>query len=129
MLRRLREKGVAWEMEPASSPEEDADFPMERPFLGMRIVFTGDLERATRGEVEELVKRLGGVPTSSVSAKTSFVVVGRNPGSKFQKATALGCRIVSEEEFWQMIKPFRNDDFPFAASPAPEVEDVSGLPE
>ncbi len=102
---------------------------MERPFLGMRIVFTGDLERATRGEVEELVKRLGGLPTSSVSAKTSFVVVGRNPGSKFQKATALGCRIASEEEFWQMIEPFRNDDSPFAASPAPEAGDVPDHPE
>jgi DNA ligase (NAD+) len=129
MLRRLREKGVAWETAPSSSPENGADFPMERPFLGMRIVFTGDLERATRGEVEELVKRLGGLPTSSVSAKTSFVVVGRNPGSKFQKATALGCRIVSEEGFWQMIEPFRNDGSSFAVSPAPEAGNVPDHPE
>lgn len=124
MLRRLREKGVLREMAPVASPEDGVEMPKERPLLGMRIVFTGDLERATRSEVEELVKSLGGVPTSSVSAKTAFVVVGRNPGSKFQKATALGCRIVSEEEFWQMIDSFRNGQFSFRASSAPKAEDV-----
>lgn len=70
-----------------------------RPFEGMRIVFTGELESMTRHEGEELVKRLGGLPSSGVSGKTALVVAGRDAGSKLARAAALGVPIVDEREF------------------------------
>ena len=70
---------------------------------GMTFVFTGELKRAKRHEAEEMVKSLGGKATSSVSSRTTFVVVGENPGSKLQKAQNLGVKLLTEEEFWSMI--------------------------
>jgi DNA ligase (NAD+) len=73
-------------------------------FSGMNIVFTGELESMTRNQAEELVRKLGGNPSSSVSKNTSFVVVGKNPGSKFDKAKKLGVKILTEEEFIKLTK-------------------------
>jgi len=74
------------------------------PFSGKTVVFTGELESFTRSQAEELVRKLGGNPSSSVSKNTDFVVVGKNPGSKFDKAKKLGLKIINEEEFKEMIK-------------------------
>lgn len=71
---------------------------------GKRIVFTGELESMTRGEAEFLAKELGAACSSSVSGKTFLVVAGRDAGSKLAKASALGVRIVNEEEFLEMIR-------------------------
>jgi DNA ligase (NAD+) len=67
-------------------------------------VFTGELKGYSRTEAEELVKDLGGKASSSVSKKTSYVVVGESPGSKYGEAKALGVPILSEEEFDKLIK-------------------------
>jgi len=69
------------------------------PLSGKSVVFTGELEKYTRSDAEQRVRALGGNPTGSVSAKTDFVVVGKEPGSKFTKAQKLGVKILTEKEF------------------------------
>lgn len=71
---------------------------------GKVVVFTGELEEFSRAEAEKIVREFGGATSSSVSKNTDFVVVGKNPGSKYDKAKKLGIKIVSEEEFKEMIK-------------------------
>jgi DNA ligase (NAD+) len=70
-----------------------------RPLEGKSFVFTGTLEELTREEAERIVKSLGGRASSSVSAKTSYVVAGAEAGSKLAKAEKLGVKIISEKEF------------------------------
>ena len=70
-----------------------------RPFDGKTFVVTGTLQKYSRESIHERIKELGGRPSSSVSAKTDYVVAGESAGSKFDKARKLGVRIVSEDEF------------------------------
>jgi DNA ligase (NAD+) len=69
------------------------------PLSGQTVVVTGTLPTLSREEAEKLVKKSGGQVAGSVSKKTSFVVAGENPGSKFTKATTLGVPIIDEAEF------------------------------
>ncbi len=71
---------------------------------GKTVVFTGELNGLSRGEAEEFVRRCGGSAISSVSRKTDMVVAGLNPGSKLDKARKLGVKIISEDEFREMVK-------------------------
>jgi DNA ligase (NAD+) len=64
-----------------------------------KIVVTGSLEHFTRDGIKERILELGGKPTSSVSKNTDFVIVGKDPGSKRDKAQSLGVKIITEEEF------------------------------
>ena len=73
-------------------------------FAGLTFVLTGSLQRFTRDEASEIIESFGGKASSSVSKKTSYVVAGENAGSKLTKAEALGLRILSEEEFVDMIQ-------------------------
>jgi len=66
---------------------------------GKTIVVTGTLSRMTRPEAEDLIARLGGKASGSVSKKTSFVVAGAEAGSKRDKAIELGVEVIDEEEF------------------------------
>ena len=68
------------------------------------FVLTGELENLTRDEAKTRIRELGGEVSSSVSAKTDYVVAGSEPGSKYEKATELGVKILSEKEFLGMIK-------------------------
>ncbi len=68
-------------------------------FAGKVFVLTGSLTIFTREEAQEKIESLGGKTSNSVSKKTSAVIVGENPGSKYQKAKELGIEIWSEEEF------------------------------
>ena len=83
---------------------EEKEEPTYGPWEGWRIVFTGELERASRSEAEEIAKSLGAIPTSSVSRNVAMVVVGSNPGSKFVKAQELGVKIVDEQTFWKLVE-------------------------
>ena len=85
--------------------EEEA-VPGEKPLAGQRIVFTGALQSMERGKAEEIVAKLGGIPSSSVSKNITLVVVGENPGSKYQRALELGIKTINEEEFLEMIRPY-----------------------
>lgn len=73
-----------------------------KPLAGKTIVATGTLRNYTRDGIQERIKQLGGRPSSSVSAKTDFVLAGENAGSKLDKARKLNVRILSEEEFETM---------------------------
>ncbi len=75
-----------------------------RRFEGMTIVVTGKLQKYTRDEIEVLIDREGGKPAGSVSKKTSFVVAGEDAGSKLEKAQQLGVKVISEDEFAEMLK-------------------------
>jgi DNA ligase (NAD+) len=84
--------------------ETRAGIPAEPArFEGKTFVVTGTMSRRSRTETEELIRRLGGKPTSSVSRNTDYVVAGSSPGSKLDKARELGIRVLSEEEFEQML--------------------------
>ena len=68
-------------------------------FNGKTFVLTGTLSKLTRNEAKELIETLGGKNTGSVSKKTDVVIVGENPGSKYDDAVKLGITIWNEEEF------------------------------
>ncbi len=70
---------------------------------GKTFVFTGALKDFERDEARNLVKSSGGMTASSVSKKVDFVVVGEDPGSKFDRAKELGIKTLTEEEFKKMI--------------------------
>ena len=71
---------------------------------GKTFVFTGELKALTRDEAQARVRELGGKETSSVSPKTSYVVVGADPGSKAAKAQKLGVPVLTEEEFLKLVE-------------------------
>ncbi|MCL6591151.1 MAG: NAD-dependent DNA ligase LigA [Firmicutes bacterium] len=71
---------------------------------GKTIVVTGSLESYSRTEIEEVIRRHGGKAASSVSKNTSFVLVGKDPGSKAEKAQTLGVPIINEAEFKAMLE-------------------------
>ena len=72
-------------------------------FIGKTFVLTGSLINITRDKASEIIESLGGKVSSSVSAKTSVVIVGDNPGSKFDKARSLGITVWQEEEFLDKV--------------------------
>ncbi len=75
-------------------------------FSGKTFVLTGSLETMTREEAKEKIRAMGGTITESVSKKTSYVVAGKDPGSKYTKAKSLGIPVWSEEKFLEEIKLF-----------------------
>ncbi len=68
------------------------------------FVVTGKFTGYTRDEITELIKSLGGKVSSSISKKTDYVLVGEEPGSKFEKAKKLKLKIITEKEFNELIK-------------------------
>jgi DNA ligase (NAD+) len=70
---------------------------------GSTFVFTGTLERINRSDAKELVERLGGKTSSSVSKNTTYVVAGPGAGSKLEKAQKLGLEVLSEDEFAELV--------------------------
>lgn len=71
-------------------------------FVGKTFVLTGSLEHYSREEASEIIEKLGGKTSSSVSKKTDYVLAGEDAGSKLKKAQELGITIISEEEFTAM---------------------------
>lgn len=70
---------------------------------GKTLVVTGTLNRFTRDEIKEFIKKHGGKATGSVSKKTDYLVVGADAGSKLTKAESLGVPTISEDEFLEMV--------------------------
>jgi DNA ligase (NAD+) len=95
MIEHLREVGVNMKGERAA--------PKSAKLAGMTFVFTGTLANRSREEAEALVASHGGKAGSSVSKKTSYVVVGADPGSKFDKAKSLGVEILNESQFEKLV--------------------------
>ncbi len=95
VIEKLRRAGVRM--------ADEVELPASgRPFEGKRFVLTGTLPGYTREEASEIIEALGGRLIGSVSGKTDYVLVGKDPGSKLEKARALGVSIVDEEEFRRM---------------------------
>ena len=81
----------------------DHDKTGPQPFAGKTFVLTGALPTLSRGEAGQMIEKLGGKVTGSVSKKTDYVVVGADPGSKYDKAKQLNIAILSEEELLALI--------------------------
>ncbi|ACX52220.1 DNA ligase, NAD-dependent [Ammonifex degensii KC4] len=95
VIERLREAGVRL--------ETTKEVREEGPLKGKVFVFTGALKSFTREEAKALIERLGGRVASSVSRRTDYVVVGENPGSKYDRARELGIKMLNEEEFKRLL--------------------------
>lgn len=74
------------------------------PVAGKTVVFTGKLIKMSRPEAKDRAENLGAKVASSVSAQTNFVIAGADTGSKLKKATELGVRVLSEDEWLEMIQ-------------------------
>lgn len=73
-------------------------------FTAKTVVITGTLIDFSRNDAKQIIEKMGGNVSSSVSNKTDFVLVGDSPGSKYDKAIALGVKILNEDEFKELIK-------------------------
>lgn len=96
LINRLKSAGINTQ----SLQEESNDTRFE----GKTFVLTGALSKYSREQASDIIERLGGKTSSSVSKKTSYVLAGEDAGSKLTKAQSLGVTVISEEEFEEMIK-------------------------
>ena len=96
LIEKLKQGGVNMEC-----LEEQSD---DNRFEGKTFVLTGTLETMTRKEAEDIIEKLGGKTSGSVSKKTDYVLAGEEAGSKLTKAQSLGITIISENDFKEMIK-------------------------
>ncbi len=97
VIEKLKKAGVNMEQK-AMVPEE-----AKRPLAGKKFVLTGTLASLSRGEAQARIEAMGGEVSGSVSKKTDFLVVGKDPGSKYDKARDLGVPVLTEEEFLAML--------------------------
>ena len=96
LINRLKEAGVN-----TTSLEKDET---DNRFEKMTFVLTGALEKYSREQASDIIEKFGGKVTGSVSKKTTYVLVGKDAGSKLEKAEKLGIKTISEQEFDEMIK-------------------------
>ena len=75
----------------------------ESPLYGKIVVATGKLEHYTREGIQEKLLSLGAHPSSAVSKKTDYLIVGEKAGSKLTKAQQLGVKTLTEQEFEDML--------------------------
>jgi len=87
----------------AVMPEKPKKVTHLGKLAGKTVVITGTLESFTRQQTEQAIRQAGGKSSSSVSKKTDFVLVGKEPGSKLDKAQQLGVKVIDEKQFLQMI--------------------------
>ncbi len=78
------------------------------PLEGKIFVITGSLEEMKRDEAKHILQKLGAKVSNSVSKKTDYVIVGRDPGSKADKASKLQINILNEQEFISLQKKYSN---------------------
>src|SRR3989454_246823 len=97
VLAKLRQAGVRFK-------QEKAAIHGARPLEGKQFVLTGTLPHYSRDEAQRMIEEAGGRLTSSVSKKTDYVVVGADPGSKFEKARSLGVKTIDEEDLLKLLK-------------------------
>jgi DNA ligase (NAD+) len=96
LIERLQKAGVNFSQEKPVAQKKYLE--------GTQFVLTGALEHFTREEARDLIERLGGRVTGSVTKKTDFLLLGKEPGSKYQKAKDLNIKIIEEEDFKKMLQ-------------------------
>ena len=96
ILRNLEARGV-------KPPEVEIRDDTNLRFVGLRFVVTGRLESLSRQEAQGRIKELGGAVSSSVSGKTDYVVVGADPGSKYDSAIRLNVPVLEEVQFLKFL--------------------------
>lgn len=97
LIKKLLEFGLEMKEDLEDNKELDSEFN------GKTVVVTGTLEHFTRNEIKEKLEKLGAKVTGSVSKKTDCVLCGKDAGSKYDKAVSLGIKIISENEFLELI--------------------------
>jgi len=97
LLEKLKQNGV-WPVE-----AEESEQLKSKPLAGLTFVITGTLPTLTREEATRLIEENGGKVTDSVSRKTSYLVLGAEPGSKYIKAVELGVPILDENQLKELI--------------------------
>ena len=95
LINRLKIANVNMELKKVES--------LDNRFEGKVFVLTGSLEKYTRDEASKIIESFGGKTSSSVSKKTDYVLAGEEAGSKLAKAEQLGIKIITEQEFEQMV--------------------------
>jgi DNA ligase (NAD+) len=98
VITQLQESGV--QVAPGMAT---GDHRTKSPLAGKTFVFTGGLDHFTRTDAQQAVEAAGARLASSVSKKTSYVVVGKDPGSKLEQARTLGVTILTEQEFASLV--------------------------
>ena len=98
LLEKLHQAGV-WPIERQPEAVDEA-----RPLSEMTFVLTGTLPNLSRQEAKDLIERYGGKVTGSVSKRTTYIVVGESPGSKYQKAIELGVQVLDEDGLRLLIE-------------------------
>ena len=99
LLKKFSDNGVKINISAfLNKPEKE-----NKNFSAKTFVLTGSLLGLTREEAKDKIKELGGKVSADVSAKTDYLLLGQDPGSKFEKAKKLGLKIISEEDFLKMI--------------------------
>lgn len=97
LIEKLKSAGV-------NLKEKVEELEKEGLLKGKKFVFTGSLDNLSRKDAEDMVIQNGGEVSSTVSKNIDYVVVGKDPGSKFEKAKKLNLKIINEEEFIKIIK-------------------------
>jgi DNA ligase (NAD+) len=95
VLEKLKSGGVVFPVEPEETTKTS--------LAGKTFVLTGGLDLFSRDEARKAVEKMGGRVSSSVSRKTDFVVVGKDPGSKYEEARRLGIKTLNEQEFREIL--------------------------
>ena len=97
LIKKLKELGLNMTTDLKKSEEDTI-------FTNKTVVVTGSLDNYSREEIKDLIEKMGGTATSSVSKKTDLVIVGKDPGSKYDKAKELDIEIWNEEELLNNLK-------------------------
>ena len=105
VIEKLKKAGVNIENREQRTPYHKGTWQAEnRELEGKMFVVTGSLEGFTRQEIEEIIRAHGGNASSSVSKNTDFLIAGKEPGSKLDKAKSMGVKVIGEEEFKKMLR-------------------------
>lgn len=98
LVSKLKKAGLKFEL------DFDEKTKLNDKFIGKIFVLTGTLTKFTRNQASDLIEKLGGRTTSSISKKTDFLLAGEEAGSKLDKAKKLGVTILSEDDFVKMLR-------------------------
>ena len=97
IIERLRHAGITW-------PIQELKYQEVSTLAQKTVVLTGSLVNLNRGQAQDLLINAGAKIANSISKKTDLVIVGNNPGSKFEQAEKLGIKWITEEEFFTLLE-------------------------